>query len=556
MADRPFDTPLPADLPEDWTSGQIVAPVGADVGLSQQHGYNYLMEQVNAAQRAANAINESFDTISGKRTCRVTVGASAAGWAQADCDYLCDGTDDQEEFNAAIAAVQAAGGGEIALLAGEYNISEEWEVNTDAAPLTLSGEPGAAVLNMAANITFSGPRAELDRAPVRFQGISLHGAGGLFSAIFAEVPVTFEACRFLDIVPTIVQYVVSLTYDFQFKGNSVEHSVNDPSGRSEMLSVTLHGDSRFMISGNVFKYAVSLPENTPSGRMISVLSPRGTGGAGTAGGIVADNVITCDSGVGDVGIYVRGGGCVANNCVSGADIEVAVDVTCVGNRVEDGGIKAAESCTVAGNQVTGGNIVAGEYTPVTGNCVAAPSNLPAVLLRKAGGNSNPEKETAIVVGNIITAGSIGVHLTNEGMIGTNKSQTNALVSSNRITGCTTSIQIESNWSGCLVTGNMIDSAVVDSGVGNLVRLNSDDDGGGGGGTAGVTSFNGRSGAVAPLEGDYTASMVGARPDSWTPSAADVGAIPSGAVQSIQAMTQAEYDALAAKSDITLYLIKE
>ena len=44
--------------------------------------------------------------------------------------------------------------------------------------------------------------------------------------------------------------------------------------------------------------------------------------------------------------------------------------------------------------------------------------------------------------------------------------------------------------------------------------------------AGVTSFNSRTGAVTPQEGDYTADMVGARPDTWTPSAADVGALPT------------------------------
>lgn len=43
---------------------------------------------------------------------------------------------------------------------------------------------------------------------------------------------------------------------------------------------------------------------------------------------------------------------------------------------------------------------------------------------------------------------------------------------------------------------------------------------------GVTTFNGRTGAVTPQEGDYTAGMVGARPDTWTPSAADVGAVPT------------------------------
>lgn len=55
---RPLPSPLPADLPEDWQDSQIVAPEGADVGLTEQHGYNYLMKQVNDAQRAANQLRE------------------------------------------------------------------------------------------------------------------------------------------------------------------------------------------------------------------------------------------------------------------------------------------------------------------------------------------------------------------------------------------------------------------------------------------------------------------------------------------------------------------
>ncbi|MEY8233603.1 hypothetical protein AALA82_18610 [Oscillospiraceae bacterium 50-16] len=44
-----------------------------------------------------------------------------------------------------------------------------------------------------------------------------------------------------------------------------------------------------------------------------------------------------------------------------------------------------------------------------------------------------------------------------------------------------------------------------------------------GSSAGVSSFNGRDGAVTPQAGDYTASMVGARPDTWMPTAEEVGA---------------------------------
>lgn len=48
--------PLPADLPENWTSDQIVAPTGAEAGLDNQHGYNYLMKQVNNAQKALKVL--------------------------------------------------------------------------------------------------------------------------------------------------------------------------------------------------------------------------------------------------------------------------------------------------------------------------------------------------------------------------------------------------------------------------------------------------------------------------------------------------------------------
>ena len=50
--------PLPADLPENWTSEQTVAPTGAEVGMDEQYGYNYLMKQVNNAQKAATALNK------------------------------------------------------------------------------------------------------------------------------------------------------------------------------------------------------------------------------------------------------------------------------------------------------------------------------------------------------------------------------------------------------------------------------------------------------------------------------------------------------------------
>lgn len=50
MADNPITVSLPADLPTDWNFTQTISPNGTEAGLSEQHGYNYLMRQVNAAQ--------------------------------------------------------------------------------------------------------------------------------------------------------------------------------------------------------------------------------------------------------------------------------------------------------------------------------------------------------------------------------------------------------------------------------------------------------------------------------------------------------------------------
>ena len=65
MALNPISSPLPADLPENWTTGQIVSPSGTEVGLTQQYGYNYQSAQINAAQTAINTIGEAFGNLYG-----------------------------------------------------------------------------------------------------------------------------------------------------------------------------------------------------------------------------------------------------------------------------------------------------------------------------------------------------------------------------------------------------------------------------------------------------------------------------------------------------------
>lgn len=166
MADNPIKTPLPADLPENWLNTQTIAATGADVGLSKQHGYNYLMQQVNAAQKGVNLLGSSIAGltpatlgavpntrkvnglpltsdinltpedigVTAKRTC-IVVGTSTAGWTEADCDFLCDGVDDQVEIQAAIDNAMI---GSVYILPGMYLLSQPIRIST-AVSLTGAG---------------------------------------------------------------------------------------------------------------------------------------------------------------------------------------------------------------------------------------------------------------------------------------------------------------------------------------------------------------------------------------------------------------------------------
>jgi len=86
-----------------------------------------------------DAINEHLHA----KTARFVIGTSEAGWTAKDCDYLCDGEDDQEEINNAIDALLASGG-EIVILDGTYNITAS--INIPKDNVSIRGNGNATVL--------------------------------------------------------------------------------------------------------------------------------------------------------------------------------------------------------------------------------------------------------------------------------------------------------------------------------------------------------------------------------------------------------------------------
>lgn len=55
LDDLPVET-LDTGLPEDWKLNDAVTPTGTDAGLSEKHGYNYLMRCVNTASDFINKV--------------------------------------------------------------------------------------------------------------------------------------------------------------------------------------------------------------------------------------------------------------------------------------------------------------------------------------------------------------------------------------------------------------------------------------------------------------------------------------------------------------------
>ena len=112
------------------------------------------------------------DNAGGKRAARFTVGTSTAGWTAKDCDYLCDGTADDVEINAAIQALPSTGC-EIVLLDGTYNLAAQ--ILVDKSNTTLRGNGFATILskNFRSSNTTTGPAISISGEGSRITALSL-----------------------------------------------------------------------------------------------------------------------------------------------------------------------------------------------------------------------------------------------------------------------------------------------------------------------------------------------------------------------------------------------
>ena len=101
-------------------------------------------------------------------------------------DYVCDGTDDQVQIQAAITA---AGNGEVYLSDGTYDFSGY--IETTAAGLTISGPGATLFLHAAAN----GQLIQIKHDDITVRNITLDGNGGNQTSGNGEIEVTANSAR-------------------------------------------------------------------------------------------------------------------------------------------------------------------------------------------------------------------------------------------------------------------------------------------------------------------------------------------------------------------------
>ena len=123
---------------------------------------------------------------SGKKVARFVIGTSTAGWTAKDCDYLCDGTNDQEEIIQALNALPATGG-EVVILDGTYNITAS--INIPKDNVSLRGNGNATILKRMYNSTSTSSGATArglitlnEKSGCKIQGLQIDGNRATYAA--------------------------------------------------------------------------------------------------------------------------------------------------------------------------------------------------------------------------------------------------------------------------------------------------------------------------------------------------------------------------------------
>ena len=304
----------------------------------------------------------------GKRYARIVIGTSTNGWNPADCDYLCDGVDDQVEINQAIAAINSSGSqgvASIVILDGTYYLSGPISALNG---ISLYGTGGTILkrntinsggtynqlvnFNFATicNITFDGNESLFQGSPQNIYEIAAGPLTKLYNCKFHNY--VYGACYLQNenagaswiknnlISSGDVGICVGTSQNFNIESNSIDSDtqivytsaalstcriVNNGAYVNNIGSIILNGCYQSYISGN---RASSIQINNTGGNFLggtsnvivnNILTPSSDGqvcitlGQNTSYNVVANNSLVSAGGGGNTGVIQDNG---TNNIIN------------------------------------------------------------------------------------------------------------------------------------------------------------------------------------------------------------------------------------------------
>ena len=384
---------------------------------------------------------------SGKRYANLVIGTSTNGWTTADCDYLCDGTDDNVEILAAINDLPAVGG-EIVFLSGSYNLSGNFQIpaNTPNYFLQMRGSGENTIINGNGN-TFSW---------------SNYGGGNNYTSI------SFKSIAVSSLIFSAVGFGAVSFYDSFLE--------NTGTGSSSYISPSVcNCVIEFTSFNNIPFQNTEFPGEFTPLRFCNNLvyinqNLEASVVYGSKGSVVSGNVFMGKDGASNGAFSLRNGSATGNtliNCGGGASGSSVVS----GNTVINGNLSAVGESVLSGNDITDGTITIAEGSTASGNNIlqSDDSPNPCITLTKWINNEG-DNTYSTITGNTCIGGLTGILLDTPDTMPI-KTKTNACITGNTCTA-TTPLQINSNWSNCLVTGNMFpNGSIVDNGAGNIKANN-------------------------------------------------------------------------------------
>jgi parallel beta-helix repeat protein len=247
------ETPAGAQAKAEAAAGAVQAELDAHLAAIATQ------EQLGHVKIGQNLVIDSDGTLhaqatqasGGKKVARFVIGTSTSGWTEKDCDYLCDGTDDQEEIIQALNDLPATGG-EVVILDGIYNITAS--INIPKDNVSIRGNGNATILKRMYNSTDTdnGSTARglitlIEKSGCKIQGLQIDGNKAAYTANYnygislssssSENTITGNTCNNSN-------YGI---YLYSSSRNTITDNTCSSNSRS---GIYLHNSSNDIITGN------------------------------------------------------------------------------------------------------------------------------------------------------------------------------------------------------------------------------------------------------------------------------------------------------------------